>query len=54
MSAHASTLSDCPEDGTVPEIGGRDNLETVALCEAVLAAAAAHRVTSVREFVRPE
>src|SRR5687768_10136366 len=27
------------EDGTEPEIGGRDNLETVALCEAVFAAA---------------
>ena len=32
------------EDGTEPEIGGRDNLETVALCEAVFAAATEHRV----------
>jgi predicted dehydrogenase len=39
------------EDGTEPEISGRDNLETVALCEAVLAAAREHRVTSVREFL---
>ncbi len=39
------------EDGTEPEIGGRDNLETVALCEAVFAAATEHRVTTVREFL---
>ena len=39
------------EDGTEPEISGCDNLETVALCEAVRAAAAEHRVTSVREFL---
>ena len=39
------------EDGTEPEISGRDNLETVALCEAVLAAAREHRVTTVREFL---
>jgi predicted dehydrogenase len=39
------------EDGTEPAISGRDNLETVALCEAVLAAAREHRVTSVREFL---
>ncbi len=39
------------EDGTEPEVGGRDNLETVALCEAVLAAAREHRVTTVREFL---
>ena len=38
------------EDGTEPAISGRDNLETVALCEAVLAAAREHRVTTVREF----
>ncbi len=38
------------EDGTEPEISGRDNLETVALCEAVYAAAREHRVTQVREF----
>jgi predicted dehydrogenase len=39
------------EDGTEPEISGRDNLETVALCEAVRAAAREHRVTTVREFL---
>ena len=39
------------EEGTEPEIGGRDNLETVALCEAVFAAAKEHRVTTVREFM---
>ena len=41
------------EDGAEPEIGGRDNLETVALCEAVFAAAGEHRVTTVREFLKP-
>jgi predicted dehydrogenase len=39
------------EDGTEPEIGGRDNLQTVALCEAVFAAAKEHRVTTVGEFL---
>jgi predicted dehydrogenase len=39
------------EDGAEPEIGGRDNLETVALCAAVQAAAQEHRVTTVREFL---
>ncbi len=39
------------EDGTEPEISGRDNLETIALCEAVFAAARDHRVTTVREFL---
>ncbi len=39
------------EDGTEPEISGRDNLETIALCEAVYAAATKHRVTTVRDFV---
>lgn len=38
------------EQGAEPEIGGRDNVETVALCEAVFAAATEHRVTTVREF----
>jgi predicted dehydrogenase len=38
------------EEGTEPEVSGRDNLETIALCEAVLAAAREHRVTTVREF----
>ena len=39
------------EDGTEPEISGRDNLETVALCAATFAAAGEHRVTSPREFL---
>lgn len=39
------------EDDTEPEIGGRDNLETIALCEAVFAAARDHRVTMVQEFL---
>jgi predicted dehydrogenase len=39
------------EEGTEPEINGRDNLETLALCEAVRAAAREHRVTAVGEFL---
>jgi predicted dehydrogenase len=39
------------EDGSEPEIGGRDNLETIALCAAVFAAAKEHRVTTVGEFL---
>ncbi|MFO0936689.1 MAG: Gfo/Idh/MocA family oxidoreductase [Gemmataceae bacterium] len=39
------------ENGVEPEIGGRDNLETLALCEAVFAGARDHRVTSPREFL---
>jgi hypothetical protein len=39
------------EEGREPEISGRDNLETVALCEAVFVAAREHRVTTVREFL---
>lgn len=39
------------EDGTEPEISGRDNLETVALCEAVYAAAQEHRVISMGDFL---
>jgi predicted dehydrogenase len=42
------------EDGTEPEISGRDNLETIALCEAVFAAAREHRVTTVKEFLLGE
>jgi hypothetical protein len=41
------------EDGTEPEISGRDNLQTVALCEAVRAAARQHRVTGVHELLIP-
>jgi predicted dehydrogenase len=40
------------EDGADPEISGRDNLETIALCEAVRTSAVEHRVTTVREFLR--
>jgi hypothetical protein len=39
------------EVGIEPEIGGRDNLGTLALCEAVFAAAGEHRVCTVREFL---
>jgi predicted dehydrogenase len=39
------------EDGTEPEISGRDNLQTIALCEAVYASAREHRVTTVDEFL---
>jgi predicted dehydrogenase len=52
--AFAGTMSQllCAlEEGTEPEISGRDNLETIALCEAVCAAAKEHRVTTVHEFL---
>jgi predicted dehydrogenase len=39
------------EDGTEPEISARDNLETIALCQAVYTAAQEHRVTMVKEFL---
>jgi predicted dehydrogenase len=39
------------EDNCEPDISGRDNLETIALCEAVYAAAHDHRVVTVREFL---
>lgn len=39
------------EDHTPPEISGADNLETIALCEAIFAAARDHRVTTVKEFL---
>lgn len=39
------------ENGTEPEISGRDNIETIALCSAVFSAATEHRVTTVREFL---
>ncbi|MFO0811509.1 MAG: Gfo/Idh/MocA family oxidoreductase [Gemmataceae bacterium] len=39
------------EEGTAPAISGRDNLETLALCEAVRAAAKEHRVATVAEFL---
>jgi len=39
------------EQGTEPEISGRDNLETVALCEAVFAAATEHRVVNMADVL---
>jgi predicted dehydrogenase len=39
------------EEGSEPEISGRDNLETIALCEAVRVGAREHRLTTVREFL---
>lgn len=39
------------EGGIEPEINGRDNVETIALCEAVFAAATQHRATTVNEFL---
>jgi predicted dehydrogenase len=38
------------ETGTEPDISGRDNLGTIALCEAVLAAGREHRVVRFEEF----
>jgi predicted dehydrogenase len=40
------------EEGTEPEISGRDNLETIALCQAVFTAAREHRVATVAEFLQ--
>jgi predicted dehydrogenase len=40
------------EKGCEPDIPGRDNLKTIALCEAVLASAREHRVTDPEEFTR--
>ena len=39
------------ENDTEPEISGRDNIETIALCSSVFTAAQEHRVTTVREFL---
>jgi predicted dehydrogenase len=41
------------EEGREAEISGRDNLETIALCEAVFTAAREHRLTTVGEFLHP-
>ncbi|VTS07624.1 Gfo/Idh/MocA family protein [Tuwongella immobilis] len=38
------------ETGQPPEISGEDNLGTIALCEAVFAAATQHRITTLSEF----
>jgi predicted dehydrogenase len=40
------------EGGSEPEISGRDNLETIALCQAVFTAAREHRVATVAEFLQ--
>ena len=39
------------EENREPEISGRDNLETIALCEAVYAAAQEPRVLSLKDFL---
>ena len=39
------------ENGTEAEINGRDNVETVALCEAVFAAATEHRVVRMADVL---
>jgi predicted dehydrogenase len=38
------------ETGEEPDISGSDNLKTIALCEAVFAAAQEHRITRLDEF----
>jgi predicted dehydrogenase len=38
------------ETGEEPDISGRDNVNTIALCEAVFTAAAEHRVVRLDEF----
>ena len=38
------------ESDAEPDIWGRDNLRTIALCEAVLAAGREHRVTQPGDF----
>jgi predicted dehydrogenase len=40
------------EEGSEAEISGRDNLDTIALCQAVYTAAREHRITSVAEFLQ--
>src|SRR5689334_13209460 len=39
------------EDGTTPDLSGRDNLATVALCEAVVTAARERQVVELRELL---
>ncbi len=43
-------LLDALANGTEPDIPGRDNLKTIALCEAVLASSREHRVTRLDEY----
>jgi predicted dehydrogenase len=40
------------ETGEEPDVSGRDNLKTIALCEAVYTAAREHRVATLEEFTR--
>ena len=40
------------EDGTQPDIPGRDNLKTIALCEAVLAGAREHRLVDLDNLAK--
>jgi predicted dehydrogenase len=42
------------ENDNEPEISGRDNLKTIALCEAVLRSASEHRVTTLDELTTHE
>jgi len=39
------------ESGSEPDVSGRDNLKTIALCEAVLAGACDHRIIDMSEFI---
>jgi hypothetical protein len=39
------------ESGAPPDIPGRDNLKTIALCEAVLASSREHRAVTMSEFI---
>jgi len=41
------------ESGAEPDISGRDNLRTIALCEAVLSGGREHRVTTLDEVIAP-
>ena len=41
------------ETGTEPDISGRDNLRTIALCEAVLKSAREHRAVTLEEITNP-
>jgi predicted dehydrogenase len=51
FSATMSQLLIALEDGQAPAIGGRDNLNTIALVEAAALSAAEHRMVSPREII---
>jgi predicted dehydrogenase len=40
------------ESGAEPDISGRDNLRTIALCEAVMKGASEHRAVTLDEIAR--